>query len=161
VRDFGAKGDGKTDDSVAIQSALAFLATRNGGTLQFPEGEYLVGGIPNYKGIVVPTGVNIQGVSGIQSNSYTNNVVQRSPSRITLVGANRSIFKIGECTERLVFRDIELYARSNENTAGFEAVGALHRRRIFISSASCSIISFAAYTGAVCRKTIKRGSSIT
>jgi hypothetical protein len=124
VRDFGARGDGKTDDSLAIQSALAFLATRNGGTLQFPEGEYLVGGIPNYKGIVVPTGVNIQGVSGIQSNSYTNNIVQRSPSRITLVGANRSIFKIGECTERLVFRDIELYARSNENTAGFEAVGA-------------------------------------
>jgi hypothetical protein len=124
VRDFGARGDGKTDDTIAIQSALAFLGTRNGGTLQFPEGEYLVGGTPGYKGIVVPTGVNIQGVSGIQSNSYTNNVVQRSPSRITLVGANRSIFKIGECTERLVFRDIELYARSNENTAGFEAVGA-------------------------------------
>lgn len=124
VRDFGARGDGKTDDTIAIQSALAFLATRNGGTLQFPEGDYLVGGIPGYKGIVVPTGVNIQGVSGIQSNSYTNNVVQRSPSRITLVGANRSIFKIGECTERIVLRDIELYARSNENTAGFEAVGA-------------------------------------
>lgn len=124
VRDFGARGDGKTDDTVAIQSALAFLATRNGGTISFPEGDYLVGGVPNYRGIVVPTGVNIQGVSGIQSNSYTNNVVQRSPSRITLVGANRSIFKIGECTERLVFRDIELYAQSGENTAGFEAVGA-------------------------------------
>jgi hypothetical protein len=124
VKDFGAVGDGKTDDTVAIRSAMAFLGTRNGGTLMFPEGEYMVGNVPDYKGIVVPSGVNIQGVSGIQSNSYANPMVPRSPSRITLTGQNRALFKIGECTERLVFKDIELYALSNENTYGFEAVGA-------------------------------------
>ncbi|GEM_PF-6378430 len=37
---FGAKGDGKTDDTVAIQSALFCL--RNGGTINFPKGEYLI-----------------------------------------------------------------------------------------------------------------------
>lgn len=124
VRDFGAVGDGRTDDTLAIRSALAFMATRNGGTLNFPEGDYLVGNIPDYKGIIVPSGVNIQGVSGIQSNTYTNNVVQKSPSRITLAGRNRALFKVGECTERIVIKDIELYAQSNENTYGFEAVGA-------------------------------------
>lgn len=41
VKDYGAKGDGKTDDSAAIQSAA--LAAQNGrGVLYFPEGSYLV-----------------------------------------------------------------------------------------------------------------------
>ncbi len=124
IRDFGAVGDGKTDDTLAIRSALAFVSAHNGGTLSFPEGDYLVGSAPDYKPLVLPSNIVVQGVGGLQSNTFTNNVVQRSPSRITLAGTNRSIFKIGECTEKITIRDIELYARSNENTAGFEAVGA-------------------------------------
>lgn len=38
VRQFGAKGDGATDDSQAIQTAVA--AVRSGGTLYFPRGTY-------------------------------------------------------------------------------------------------------------------------
>lgn len=124
VKDFGAKGDGRADDTIAIQSALAYLATRNGGTLIFPEGDYLVGGTSNYKGLIVPSGVIIQGISSANSNSYTNNVNQKSPSRIVLTGRNRALFKIGECTDSITIKDIELYAQSNDNTYGFEAVGA-------------------------------------
>ncbi|WP_018250787.1 glycosyl hydrolase family 28-related protein [Sphingomonas melonis] len=40
VKDFGAVGDGVTDDTAAIQAAID--ATRNGGSLTFPEGRYLV-----------------------------------------------------------------------------------------------------------------------
>jgi hypothetical protein len=43
VRDFGAAGDGVTDDSVAIQNALnALMAAPNGGTLYFPPGTYVI-----------------------------------------------------------------------------------------------------------------------
>ena len=41
VKDFGAVGDGVTDDTVAIQAALAAGA---GGTVFFPEGTYIVDG---------------------------------------------------------------------------------------------------------------------
>lgn len=44
VKDFGAKGDGATDDTAAIQAALTYIAA-NGGALFWPEGEYLSGNV--------------------------------------------------------------------------------------------------------------------
>lgn len=43
VKDFGAAGDGATDDTAAINAALASIAT-TGGTLYFPAGKYVVSG---------------------------------------------------------------------------------------------------------------------
>ena len=124
VKDFGAVGDGKTDDTIAIQSALAFLATNNGGILQFTQGDYLVGNAPDYKGIILPSGVTVQGIGGLHTGASTNNVVNKSPTRITLSGRNRSVFRIGECTEKVAIKDIELAANNSEGTSGFDAVGA-------------------------------------
>ncbi len=124
IKDFGAVGDGATDDTLAIQSAFAFIASHNGGTLQFPEGSYLVGNSASFKGITLPSGIVIQGVNGLHTGAATNNIVQKSASRIVLNGQNRAIFRIGECTEKVTIRDIELYSIGNENTYGIEAVGA-------------------------------------
>lgn len=45
VRQFGAKGDGITDDTVAIQKALSAVDTKasgRGGVVYFPQGDYLL-----------------------------------------------------------------------------------------------------------------------
>ncbi len=44
IRDFGAKGDGKSNDQVAFEKASTFFNNRKGnGTLVIPKGTYLVG----------------------------------------------------------------------------------------------------------------------
>jgi Pectate lyase superfamily protein len=131
VKDFGAIGDGTTDDTIALRSALAYVATRNGGILNFPNGDYSIGNTHNFKGLTLPSGVIISGVSGIGSNTATNNAVQKAPTRISLNGTNRAIFRIGECTERIQVKNIELFANSNENTYGVEAVGGYNSSQDF------------------------------
>ena len=42
VRDYGAVGDGVTDDTAAINNAIASVSASNGATLFFPTGDYLV-----------------------------------------------------------------------------------------------------------------------
>jgi hypothetical protein len=41
VKDFGAVGDGVTDDTAAIQAAVDYIST-NGGRLYFPSGKFLI-----------------------------------------------------------------------------------------------------------------------
>lgn len=45
VRDFGAKGDGLTKDTVAIQKALDACGAAGGGTVWLPDGFYLTGSL--------------------------------------------------------------------------------------------------------------------
>lgn len=56
VRDFGAKGDGVTDDTAAFQAALDSLADR-GGTVVVPAGTYMI-----KSHIRVPNNVTLEGV---------------------------------------------------------------------------------------------------
>lgn len=60
VLDFGAKGDGATDDTAAIGSAIVFLTTvsaRGGGRLYFPAGTYLC--TPPTTANILPIGSNV------------------------------------------------------------------------------------------------------
>jgi hypothetical protein len=56
VRDFGAKGDGKTDDTAAFQSALDAAGKAGSGTVYAPAGNYFFAGH-----LVVPRSVTLKG----------------------------------------------------------------------------------------------------
>jgi hypothetical protein len=57
VRDFGAKGDGKTDDTAAFQKALDAAGLAGGGTVHAPRGNYFFAGH-----LKVPAAVALEGV---------------------------------------------------------------------------------------------------
>jgi hypothetical protein len=51
VKDFGATGDGATDDTAAVQAAVNYLNGVGGGRLYFPRGTYLTGKITVYSNL--------------------------------------------------------------------------------------------------------------
>jgi hypothetical protein len=57
VRDFGAKGDGQTDDTAAFQKALDAAGEAHGGVVYAPRGNYYFAGHLN-----VPANVTLKGV---------------------------------------------------------------------------------------------------
>ena len=57
VRDFGAKGDGKTDDTAAFQKALDAAGAAGGGTVLADRGNYFFAGH-----LVVPKAVTLGGI---------------------------------------------------------------------------------------------------
>lgn len=68
VKDFGAKGDGLTDDYIAITSALTYLTSIGGGTLYFPQAKYACSGQIVWSNAPI----TLQGEStGLQPNTGT------------------------------------------------------------------------------------------
>ena len=59
VRDFGAKADGKTIDSPAINRAIEAAAQDGGGTIYLPAGEYACYSCLLYTSIYLPGGTSI------------------------------------------------------------------------------------------------------
>jgi len=57
VTDFGAKGDGKTDDTDAFQSALDAVASDGGGLVTVPGGKFLI-----KSHLIIPDNVTLEGV---------------------------------------------------------------------------------------------------
>lgn len=57
VRDYGAKGDGKTDDTAALQKAMDEAGAAGGGIVQVPVGNYLI-----KTHLSIPANVTLEGV---------------------------------------------------------------------------------------------------
>lgn len=127
------------DYTKAIRNAMMIMASRQGGTLIFPDGDYIVGTTdgntrdPSYEAITVPSGVTIMGASRNFSVNPGNNLPDRTAAaRIRLRNSRQTIFRIGGCTNSVTIRNIELLGnvalfgearRENGGTYGIEAMG--------------------------------------
>jgi hypothetical protein len=126
------------DYTETIRRAIAYIAARQGGTLRFPDGDYVVGTLdgnrrdPNYQAITLPSGIAIEGASWNSSLPTTNVPMKTGATRIRLRNANQSIFRIGGCTNHVTVRNIELLGnsalygempRDRAGTYGIEGLG--------------------------------------
>lgn len=126
------------DFTKAIRNAMMIMASRQGGTLIFPDGDYVVGTTdgntrdPSFEAITVPTGVTIAGASGNYSVPTTNLPARKGAARIRLRNNRQTIFRIGGCTNFVTVRGIELLGnsglfgeaqRDSTGTYGIEALG--------------------------------------
>ncbi|MBV9211835.1 MAG: right-handed parallel beta-helix repeat-containing protein [Acidobacteria bacterium] len=135
VKRFGARGDGKTDDTAAIRAAVQAIAGAGGGRLFFPNGIY-----PVSSAIDLPSGITIAGASGAYNGSC----------QIRLTAAGQKIFTIGENRRRISIHDIELKAapastspyRIMEKTIGIDARGKAPNSSFEIEFRNLSITGF-------------------
>ncbi len=72
VKDYGAKGDGKTLDVKAINKTIDVAAKAGGGTVYFPAGNYLTGSIhlQNYITLYIDNGATIIAAPVTAANGY-------------------------------------------------------------------------------------------
>jgi hypothetical protein len=82
VKDFGAVGDGVTDDSVAIKAAIA----RNAGAVRFPAGTYYVAAPP----LVVPKPITLIGEGAYISTIKCNVSTGSTKACIVFAGVDTS-----------------------------------------------------------------------
>ncbi len=71
VKDFGATGDGRTDDTLALQSALDWLS-KSGARLEFAKGEYKV---------TAPLTLPVNKSAEIEGNNATINAINLSTNQ--------------------------------------------------------------------------------
>ena len=72
VKTYGAKGDGRTDDTAAIQAAIEVVAG-TGGTLLVPDGTYMINAILNSnKGLILRSNMTLRMSSGAVLKAITN-----------------------------------------------------------------------------------------
>jgi len=92
VKDFGAKGDGVSDDTAAIQAAINSLP--NGGIVYMPPGDYKVSAT-----LLVHNGITLQG-SGL--NKYTSRLVPTAAVNTVIKSAN---YDSGGDNSQIILRD--------------------------------------------------------
>ena len=106
VRDWGAKGDGATDDTASIQAAYN-SAPAGGAFVIFPQGVYIISAA-----IVVPR---------------SNVVTEGCNSEIRTTSATADHFQLAANVSRLVFRDLSLWAAVKKSAgAGFRGLSLVN-----------------------------------
>jgi len=123
VKDFGAVGDGLTDDTVAIQAAIDFAAANGSRSVYVPQGTYIVTG----------TGLSIVG-SGIGTVGLVGDGVYAS----TIRNNNGNVLRIRG--EHAVFEKICLFSTGGGHT--IVQTGSLAQSSFNNVAAICSSVNF-------------------
>ena len=86
VKDFGATGNGSTDDTAAIQAAITAAHAAGGGVVLVPEGTYVINSTLN-----MAVGVTLQGV-GPQASVFTCNMTGNAILMSSPINSSTSVY---------------------------------------------------------------------
>jgi len=92
-RDYGAKGDGTTDDTTAIQAAIDAAVAAGGGIVFFPAGTYLISAFLNVLSLIASAKYNVKLV-GV---SQTASVIRRKTAgtMVEIAGFYNGVVNLG------------------------------------------------------------------
>ena len=139
VKDFGAVGDGTTDDASAIQASITY-AVANGKSIFFPDGNYKVNtGLILYPGCGVQTAGNASITAGaaitiltLTSGNYTQTPLNlpglyNGTNGLNLYGANLAVIyvpSIAGCGNGITLTIDDTYKSCADNTITFDAISS-------------------------------------
>ncbi|MFD5468908.1 glycosyl hydrolase family 28-related protein [Streptomyces sp. NPDC127105] len=143
IRDFGAQGDGVTDDTAAVQAAVDAASAAGGGTLYIPAGRHIVNGSLTWASGVNAIGAGAR-VSILQSTNQNNDCLTGTDIRdVTLQGLQLSGpgrgFGSGvrftrvsaPATRGIALRDMLIQSFGGDGVFGHQLAGSvLHRVRV-------------------------------
>ncbi len=106
--DFGAKGDGVSDDTLAIQAAFDSVATTGGvRTIYFPSGTYIVTGVIN---------INKNEIT-VRGEGESSRIMVKSGTGDLKFGGFGAIFLLAAGTKNVTIRDLHFDGNADNNTA--------------------------------------------
>lgn len=138
VKDFGAVGDGSTNDTTAIQATITYLSGLGGGMLYFPRGTYVITTVLTIANMdiaivgdgegvsVIRASANINGLSITQNNADYFTTIRNISLYTTQLGLGNAIVidysaasTSGNPTERCVIENVEMKASGTQSSAGW------------------------------------------
>jgi len=142
VKDFGAVGDGVTDDRTAINNAFSAVITRGSGTVFFPYGTYYITesiGNTNYGGVTQEIRIAVEGEPGT--------VINCNPS----VYANTALYLRFQDAKQIVVKNLEINCNTKVSS-GISATSVAYAEQIIIDNCTvdnCHAVNNAGVTTSV------------
>ncbi|WP_405991111.1 glycosyl hydrolase family 28-related protein [Streptomyces sp. NBC_00986] len=143
IRDYGAAGDGITDDAPAIQAAIAAASTAGGGTLYVPAGRYTLGAALNWASnvnalgagdrvsILQATNQNLDLITGTDISGVTLQGLQLSGPGRGFGSAVRFTRFSAPSTANITIRDVLIQSMGGDGVFCHElSESVLHRVRV-------------------------------
>lgn len=118
IRDWGAKVDGSTDDSTAVQAVINYTQTGSGGTVLFPVGVTALSGVSITSGGITLQGYGWEEYSGYQGQ-YTPGRIGTHGSYIRQLSTSTSAITVQNGANHSAIRGLAFFQTQPADTSGW------------------------------------------